>query len=53
MRVRPLDALSLRLSNVSGCRCRDSWVSLGKPQEVMGFDFYEAQANMEPLEVYL
>ncbi len=31
--------------------CRESWVPLGKPQEVMGLDFYEAQANMEPLEV--
>ena len=31
--------------------CRDSWLPLGKPQEVMGFDFYEAQANMEPLQV--
>ncbi|KAK9863942.1 hypothetical protein WJX84_003683 [Apatococcus fuscideae] len=30
---------------------RDSWLPLGKPQEVMGFDFYEAQANMEPLQV--
>ncbi|KAK9863045.1 hypothetical protein WJX84_000363 [Apatococcus fuscideae] len=30
---------------------RDSWLPLGKPQQVMGFDFYEAQANMEPLQV--
>ena len=32
--------------------CRDSWLPLGKPQEVMGFDFYESQANMEPLQVH-
>ena len=31
--------------------CREQWVALGPPVEVMAFDFYEAEANMQPVSV--
>ena len=30
--------------------CRELWTALGPPVEALAFDFYEAAANMQPLQ---
>lgn len=35
----------------SGLICSDRWVALGPPVQAMGFDFYDADTNMQPLQV--
>lgn len=33
--------------------CRNLWTALGPPAEAVAFDFYEAMANMHPLQAEL
>jgi len=34
------------------CDCdRESWTALGPAMQALAFDFYDAEANMEPSEV--